>query len=255
MLKRTSGLFCGAGALSLRVLFCLIFGASALAASSSIPNGLTSTEQQKVLGVLGFGSASKLLSSPYPLGGYSGVEISLGSEYIPLADVASLGNKNSSRGDLNYLDLTVGKGLFYNIDIMIQFIPIPQSESISGFAGQIRWAFYEANFLPAALSLVGHTSSMNFNNVLSAETTGFDLVGSVNMRDVSLFVGIGQARSLGSFIGGANGVTSSGQTESADVKSSHSVFGININIGQAFVAMEVDRYMQSTYGGKIGWRF
>jgi hypothetical protein len=241
------------------LLFIQIFIGLTLAvpafAASSIPANLSTTEQQKVLEVLGFGSASKLLSSPYPLGGYSGVEISLGSEYIPLADVASLGNKNSSRGDLNYLDVTIGKGLFYNIDIMIQFIPIPQSESLSGFAGQIRWAFYEASSMPAVLSIIGHTASTNFNNVVSAETTGFDLVGSVNMQDVSLFVGVGQARSLGSFVGGSNGVTSSGQTESADVKSSHTVFGININIGQAFVAMEVDRYVQSTYGGRVGWRF
>jgi hypothetical protein len=224
-------------------------------AVSPVPTNLSTVERQKTLEILGFGSASKLLSSPYPLGGYSGVEISLSSEYIPLADVATLGAKTSSRGDLNYFGLTVGKGLYYNIDILIQFIPNLLEDSTSGFGGQVRWGFYEATFMPASMSLIVHTSSTNFNNVLSTETTGIDLVGSVNMKDVSLFVGAGQARSLGSFVGGVNGVTSTGRTESASVTSPHTLFGISIRLSQAFLAMEVDRYVQSTYGGKVGWRF
>lgn len=244
-------------------LFVLIAGpqgflaayAQSVSASAVVPSNLNAVERVKTLEILGFGAASKLGSSPYPLGGYDGVEVAIGTEYIPISDVATMGSKSSARGDLNYVNLTVGKGLYYNVDILIHFIPMPQEESISGFGGQIRWAFYEAAFMPASLSVIAHTSSTNFANVLSAETTGLDFVGSVNMKDVALFVGLGQARSLGSFIGGVNGITNTGKTESASVTSAHTLFGVSIDIGRAFIALQVDRYVQSTYGGKLGWRF
>lgn len=233
-------------------IFTFSWQASALLA---LPRNLNSTEREAALGILGFGAASKLLSSPYPMGGYDGVEVGVSSEYIPLADVASLGAKSTSRSDLNYLNVTFGKGLFYNVDVLLHFIPLPQDESISGFGGQVRWGFYETKFMPAALSLVAHGSSANFNNVLGAQTSGFDLIASVNMKDVSLFFGAGQARSVGTFVGGTNGVTDTGSTESTDVSSPHTVFGISVKMSNVFVALEVDRYVQSTYAGKMGLRF
>lgn len=221
----------------------------------TLPKNLSAADRESALGILGFGSASKLLSSPYPMGGYDGVEVGVSSEYIPLADVATLGAKSSSRSDINYLNVTLGKGLFYNVDALLQFIPMPQDESISGFGGQVRWGFYETKFMPAALSLVVHGSGVNFNNLLGSHTTGVDLIGSVNMKDVSLFFGAGQARSVGTFVGGTDGVTDTGFTETADVSSQHTIFGISIKMSNVFVALQVDRYVQSTYAGKLGIRF
>lgn len=235
-------------------LFIFVFSWQAPAAMI-MPKNLNPTEREAALGILGFGAASKLLSSPYPMGGYDGVEVGVSSEYIPLADVASLGNKSTSRSDLNYLSVTFGKGLYYNVDLLLNFIPMPQDESISGFGGQIRWGFYETKFMPAALSLVFHGAATNFNNLLGAHTSGADLIASVNMRDVSLFFGAGQARSVGTFVGGTNGVTDTGSTEATDVSSPHTVFGISIKMSNVFVALEVDRYVQSTYAGKMGLRF
>ncbi|MGZ3745338.1 MAG: hypothetical protein ACXWRE_14300 [Pseudobdellovibrionaceae bacterium] len=224
-------------------------------ATLSLPTNLNSQDRETTLGILGFGSAIKLLSSPYPLGGYDGVEVGLSSEYIPSSDVARLGSKSGSGNDVNYFNLVLGKGLFYNIDVLVQFVPMPQDELISGFGGQVRWGFYEAKFMPAALSLVFHGTSMNFHNLLGAETTGIDLIGSVNMRDVSLFFGAGQARSVGSFIGGTDGITDTGNTETTNISSPHTIFGISIRMSNTFLALEVDRYIQSTYAGKLGFRF
>lgn len=236
------------------ILVVTLITASCLAASE-LPKNLNAVERETALGVLGFGSASKLLSSPYPLGGYDGIEVGLSSEYIPMSDVASLGAKSTSRSDLNYLNLSLGKGLFYNLDILVNFITPVQEESLAGFGGQLRWGFYETKFMPAALSLVVHGSAVNFSNLVGAQTTGVDLIGSVNMRDVSLFFGVGQARSVGTFIGGTEGLTDTGNTESADMVTQHTVFGISIKMSRAFVALEIDRYMQSTYAGRVGFRF
>lgn len=234
--------------------FLILISLSSLGASG-LPRNLNTADQETALGILGFGSASKLLSSPYPLGGYDGVEVGFSSEYIPLADVASLGSKSNSRSDLNYLNLSLGKGLFYNIDVLVNFITPAQEESVSGFGGQVRWGFYETKFMPAALSLVVHGSAVNFDNVLGAQTTGVDLIGSVNMRDVSLFFGAGQARSVGTFVGGTGGITDSGNTETADAMAQHTVFGISIKMSKVYVALEIDRYVQSTYAGRVGLRF
>lgn len=223
--------------------------------ATALPTELNAAEREMTLSILGFGAASKLLSSPYPLGGFDGVEIGMSSEFIPLSDLASLGSKTSTRADFNYFNLSFAKGLFHNVDILIHFIPIPQGESVSGFGGQLRWAFYETGFMPAALSLVVHGAGTNFSNLLDAVTTGADLVGSVNMRDVSLFFGAGMARSVGSFVGGTGGITDTGNTEAEDVYSLHTVFGISIKMSNVFLALEVDRYVQSTYAGKMGIRF
>lgn len=241
----------------LRILitvFIFVFSTSSWAAMS-FPKNLSASDRETALSILGFGTASKLLSSPYPLGGFHGVEVGMTSEYIPLADLAGLGSKSTSKTDLNYFNIMLGKGLFYNVDVFVQFIPMPQDESLSGFGGQLRWSFYETKFMPAALSLVVHGTATNMDNVLGAETTGVDLVGSVNMRDVSLFFGAGQARSVGTFIGGTDGITDTGKTETADVHSPHTIFGISIKMSNVFIALEVDRYVQSTYAGKLGVRF
>jgi hypothetical protein len=237
------------------IFFAFFTDAAAFAATSLIPKNLNKTDREMTVEALGFGSAAKLLSSPYPLGGYSGVEVSVSSEYIPMADVSVLGAKTTARADLNYLNVVVGKGLYYNVDLLLQFIPMPQDASISGFGGQLRWGFYQTSFMPGNLSVVVHGSSTNFYNVLGTETSGVDLVGSMNMKDVSLFFGAGQARSVGSFIGGTGGVTESGNSESSDVYSPHTVFGISIKMSSVFLALEVDRYVQSTYAGKVGVRF
>jgi hypothetical protein len=234
--------------------FAFAFAVSASAANS-LPKNLSTSDRETTLGALGFGSAVKVLSSPYPLGGYSGVELSVSSEYIPMTNVAVLGTKINSRADLSFLNFSVGKGLYQNVDIFIQFIPMPQDQSITGFGGQLRWGFYQASFIPANLTLLAHGSSINFYNQLGTETNGFDLIASVNMKDVSLFFGGGRARSIGNFVGGADGVKSSNNSESADLSSPHSVFGISVKMASVFLALEVDRFVQSTYAGKLGLRF
>lgn len=237
------------------ILFSLFISLDLFAGAIPIPRGLAKTDREMILEALGFGSAAKLLSSPFPLGGYSGIELSLTSEFIPMADVATLASKTSARSDLNYLNFVIGKGLYHNLDVLVQFIPMPQDHAISGFGGQLRWGFYQTNFMPANLSLVLHGSSTNFYNVLGTETSGVDLVASVNMIDFSLFFGLGQARSVGAFVGGAGGITDSGLAENSDVYSPHTVFGISIKMSDLFLALEVDRFVQSTYAGKVGLRF
>lgn len=232
-----------------------LFSAFSSWSATSLPKNLNEADRNRALQILGFGSAPKILDKPYPLGGYTGVEIGLSSEFIPVAELASLGSKTTDKGELNYYTLSFGKGLYYNVDTFMYFTPFLQNEKVQTYGGQLRWGFYEAPFFP--LSLTGNlfVGGANFSNLINVTTVGLDLIATVSMDNVAIYVGTGTVRASGKFIGGVDGITSSQETESQDVMENHSVFGLNIDISKMFLAFEIDRYTDSTYSGKLGYRF
>ncbi len=227
----------------------------AAGATLEIPGGLNSTDRIKALEILGLSASSKLLGNPYPLGGYSGVEIGYTVEVIPTGDLASLGAKASNQGETAYSVLTLGKGVYNNVDLYVQVSPFTQSEAISNFGGQMRWGFYQSEFLPAHLSLIVFGSSTNFQNKISTTSQGTDLVAGFTVQDMTLYTGLGLVRTSGTFMGGATGVTDSGESAQETVSDSHYVAGVNVRISKMFLAMQIDRYSQSTYSAKLGLRF
>lgn len=217
---------------------------------------MTSSDRQIALKILGFGSQAKMFSSPVPLGGSQGFEFGLSSEYILAEDVTKLGAKSANDvKEFNYFTLSMGKGLPHNVDTYAYFTPFPQDEGVSGFGGFVRWGFYEFLRFPAVMSLVLHGSGTNFQNLLNTRTTGSDLLLTVAMPEASLYFGGGPIRTIGSFTGGAFGITAEGTTVEEDLVDMHSVFGLSIQFSSLFVAFEVNRVAQSVYGAKIGFRF
>jgi hypothetical protein len=231
-----------------------LFVSSAYAAKN-LPKNLTPAEQNRTLEILGFGSASKILNNPYPLGGYSGIELGLSTEYIPVDDLATLGSGTTEHGEFNYYTLTLGKGLYYNVDTYVYFTPSVQGEDFQNFGAQVRWGFYEFKFFPLSLSAVLYGGGANFSNLINISTFGADLIATVNMDNVAIYAGGGSIRAVGKFIGGAAGITASQDTEEQDLVEVHSVFGINIGLAKMFIAMEIDRYTDTVYSGKLGFRF
>ncbi|UYL10016.1 hypothetical protein B9G69_005425 [Bdellovibrio sp. SKB1291214] len=224
-------------------------------AKTELPRNLSDMDQIRTLEILGYGTASKVLGDPYPLGGYSGVELGVSTQFIPVSDLSNLGNKTEDNGELSYYTLTLGKGLYYNIDAFVYFTPSLQSEEMQNFGGQLRWGFYEASFFPISFSALLYAGGANFQNLVNITTTGWDVIGTVNMENVAVYFGAGRVRAQGNFIGGPGGITASGQTEAHDISENHTFFGVNVEISKAFIALEVDRYTDSVYGGKLGYRF
>lgn len=236
------------------ILISILFSVQAYA-KTDLPRNLSSQDQIRTLEILGYGTASKVLGDPYPLGGYSGVEMGVSTQFIPVSDLATLGNTTRDNGELSYYTLTLGKGLYYNIDTFVYFTPSLQSEEMQNFGGQLRWGFYEASFFPISFSALAYAGGANFQNLINIITTGWDLIGTVNMENVAVYFGAGRVRAQGTFIGGAGGITSSTITESHDISENHTFFGVNVEISKVFIALEVDRYTDSVYGGKLGYRF
>ncbi|UXR64368.1 hypothetical protein EZJ49_14965 [Bdellovibrio bacteriovorus] len=237
------------------LLILLVAATSQVFAATDLPRNLDAKDQTRALQILGFGSASKILDNPYPLGGYTGIEVGVSSEFIPVEDLASLGSKTGDKGEFNFHTLTVGKGLYYNIDTLFYFTPSIQGEKMQNYGAQVRWGFYEASFFPLSLTAMIYGGGASFSNLINVSTMGMDLIATVAMDRLAIYVGAGRVRATGTFIGGADGITADQNTVTQDIIEDHAVFGINIDIAKMFLAMQIDRYADSVYSTKIGIRF
>jgi len=221
-----------------------------------LPTGLNSNDRQAVTEILGYGSTPKILGNPYTLGGYSGVELGVTSEVIPTSDIARLGSKAvQQQGETSYSVFTLGKGIYSNLDTYLQFGLLGGAENISNLGAQVRWTFFQAEYLPAFVTAVVSASSVNFQNLVVTTTQLADLVLGVSVDDVTLYLGAGFAKAQGAFTGGAGGVTDSSESVKENVAGGHYLAGINLKFSSVFIAMEIDRYTQSTYSAKLGLRF
>lgn len=225
-------------------------------AALTLPQNMNAADRQEALRIIGLGTASKILTDPYSLGGYNGLEFGFSVESIPTEDLARLGNRlSTSQADVTIPKFTIGKGVYSNLDFFIHFIPYNQRLELSQYGGVLRWGFFEASSLPLSASLLAHINTGNINNQITTRSHGFDLMGGINVNEVALYAGAGIIQASGTFIGGTSGVTSSQRLETENVSSMHTVVGGSVRLKKLFVAIQLDRYSQSVLSGKIGFRF
>lgn len=241
-----------------RGLFLLVLLASCIShAALQIPSGLSHDDRQQALRIIGLGMGEKLLSDPYPLGGYSGFEVGLSVENLPTDTIARLGNKlTTPQEDVTYPKITIGKGVYNNLDFFIQFTPYRRSDELTQFGGLVRWGFYQGQLFPFSTSLLLHANSTNVSNLVSSRTYGADLMAGVSVGTVSIFAGGGFMQSNGNFTGGASGVTDTSSIENETVSGLHTFVGANLRLFEkAFLAVQLDRTEVPVVSGKFGFRF
>ena len=235
-------------------------------ASIELPLHMTKNDRIEALQVIGFGTSSKILSDPFPLGGYSGFEVGVSVESLPTEDIGHLGyHLTSPQENVEVPKLTIGKGFYNNIDLFITFAPYDRENELSQYGGVLRWGFYQATFLPLSASLLFHSNMTNVSNEMTTKSYGADLVGGINVDKVALFAGIGYLQATGSFIGGTAGTgptdptttsfTDSGNIETEAVSTAHTLIGANIQVSNMFFTVQLDRYTLSMFSGKLGVRF
>ncbi len=259
------------------LLFCFV-AFSALFVERSfaveIPKRLDDQDRREVARILGLNTSGKILSNPYPLGGYSGVEIGVSLEIVNIEDLSRLGcqasepgcpNQNPSEDkELKYPRISIGKGLYKNIDFFINFIP-PMQDDITDFGGMGRWSFYHAKFLPINLSLLAHANRMNIKDAVITENVGIELLAGVNVNNFSLYFGGGYLKSDATFIGGDtnSGTVVPGEPKlntasnslSETIYSSHSLVGVSVHLSDIFLAFQIDRYRDPVLSFKLGVRY
>jgi hypothetical protein len=222
-------------------------------ATIQLPLNLNSSDRMEALKIIGLSASNKVLTDPYPLGGYAGFEVGFSIENFASSDLAHLGNGiQIPQTDANISRLTFGKGLYNDIDVFVQFTPYFRQDELSQLGGTVRWGFYQAAYLPMNLSVMVYANSGTLANQVSEHSWGTDLVGGITVENVAVFAGIGRVEANGVF---ASTVTDSSHTEYEYVDGLHTVVGGTVRFSNLFLAIQMDRYKQPVYSGKIGMRF
>ncbi|MGE3975735.1 MAG: hypothetical protein AB7F59_14515 [Bdellovibrionales bacterium] len=221
-------------------------------AAISLPTNLSFEDRTRVTEVLGLGTSSRLISDPYPLGGYSGVEIGVSVEHINTEDIGRLGATTRREKDFNYGKISVGKGLYNNLDMFLHFIPYTQNTGFSEYGGILRYCFHQAAFIPASFSVLIHANSANVGNVFLSQSMGIEFVAGLNVSSFAMYVGGGPVGSTAQF---SREITSSRIDESNTINQLHTFVGGTIDIEPYFIALQIDQYTQAVYNGKLGVRF
>lgn len=241
---------------SLVSIFAVVFFLAPVAnAELILPRALKAEDRRPVVEILGGGSQLKLAGDPYPLGGYWGIDIGVSRENIGVAGLKNLGSGTKEQGDVGVWAVTLGKGLYYDVDMFLQFVPFGQQERVSSFGGGGRWLFHEMASYPVYFSLQGGANSTSFQNLVNLTNQSVDLVASVARRDLTFYVGTGYMRSTGIFMGGAGGVTVSGNTEIESLSSGRVLGGLSYRWDKIYVAGQLDRAFETNYTLKAGYRF
>ena len=259
-------------------LFAILFSFSAHA--FEIPKGLTSSDRNEVVRTVGLNSANKLLTNPYPLGGYSGFEIGYSMEFVNVRDIRRLGCTPGAPGCANtqYSDdtewrfsrLTIGKGLYEDVDMFFSFIPPTGPDRVSDYGGFLRWSFFQAQFLPINVSALLHYNQLNYEDIFMNRNMGAEILAGVNVDNFALYFGGGVVDAKGTFIGPTAGgvcgddcrvdgndpqLNQNNRTVSNSVRETHTVIGLSLHYENLFAAAQVDRYRDAVYSLKIGMRF
>ncbi len=224
--------------------------------SLDIPQNQNYKDRITLLKILGLGTGAKILSNPFPLGGYSGFEVGISYETLATDDIATLGDQlNKRQSEFTYPKITLGKGLYNDFDVFINFTPFSESNGISNYGASFRWSFYEASFLPANLSLLIHGNNANINNQLNSQTFGQDLIGGIHVENFSLYLGIGKIDCYGIFVGGPAGITDQNNTVTENTSTMHLLAGSSVHFNTLFFSIQIDRYgVEPVFSAKLGLR-
>ena len=239
------------------ILFKLIFVFSLNGFGFDIPNNLDENEREQTASVLGYGTALKFLSSPYTLGGYSGFELGISLESIGLEKLETLGSTVSEQSPLQFSRLSIGKGVYNNVDVFLNFTPFSTQNNITDYGLIVKWMFYEALYKPINISLLLNSNTINIKDRYLNTNIGADIIFGLSMKNIKMIIGVGQLRSSSRFLGtdGTINYTDSGSNEKFNATILHYLFGLNYQLNEYFVSFEIDRYKQPVYSSKVGIRF
>jgi hypothetical protein len=218
-----------------------------------LPRLMTPLEQTQTLEVVGLGSSTKFLNQAYPLGGHSGLEVGLTTEFIPTHRLKNMGQSSTApSGLLLYPSLNVSKGIYSNSEINLNFSPYTSATQFSRYGVSFRWGFYQGEYYPISLSVVAHASSANISNQLITRNVGGDLMLGITRQNFSLSMGAGWASTAGRFSGGSDGLTISQMMQGQKVDHGHLFLGGTYHFEPLYVGLAVDRYLEEVYSFKVG---
>lgn len=233
-------------------LFTALFLFSISSWASLVSSNLSESDRLEVLRTLGNASSLKVLGDPFPLGGYSGFEIGLAIESIPTDSFTDLGDKTADGDMLTYPVVSIGKGLYENIDLFVHFSAYGAENRVGVYGGLLRWGFFESKRLPLTLSLTIQSLSNNFDNQITGELSSAVLNLGLNFEDSSLYLGVGKLSSRAEF---SRDLTDTPNKEINSAGETQIKVGGVWNFSPYFLSLEFNRYYISHITAKFGLRF
>lgn len=240
----------------LLLLSCLIF-CSLTSQAFTLPSGLDVDDQKRVVKELAIPTSTKFLSNPYPLGGFPGFEVGVSYQTLDTKEISGLGNTvDNDKDSLSIINVTLGKGLYNDVDLFFNFSPLNHSDNINGYGGLLKWSFFQAKFIPINFALLTFGNVIHMSDTFVNQTFGLELMAGVNVENIALYFGGGPVEGEGQFMGGQQGVViNSGDTSKIRQKLSHYFLGISLQSATAFIAAQMDNYQDTTFSFKLGLRF
>jgi hypothetical protein len=245
----------------IKFVFCFLLAFANHANAVEIPTSLSRTDLDEVTQLLGHNTSSKFLSNPFPLGGYSGFEIGFATEFINTTDLSRLGAGTDKQTSFQYNRITIGKGLYNNVDVFLHFIPFSSSNEVSEYGGFVKYNFYQGKYFPFSASFLGNVSTINIQDSFINESIGWSFLFGINLNRFALYFGAGDQKSRSTFGQNVLDVAdpaiqlNSNNTFISRTTQVHSYIGMHIEMAKIFLAAQIDRYEQPVYSAKIGLRF
>lgn len=231
-----------------------------------LPKNLDYQDRKELIKVLGFASSTKTLDQPFSIGGYDGFEVSYSEEFLNSEKISYMGDKSVAPKDVSLKKISIGKGIYNNIDFFVNIAPFTLGENISSYGFLIKWAAWNSKYYPINFSLLLHGNSANFANGFSNENLGLEGEVGIMVNDFSIYAGGGRISAEARFMGGSgtNSIVSSSDpainNETQILKQSldtfHSFFGTSFNFSPFYFSAQLDRYPDDpNYSLRLGYRF
>jgi len=215
-------------------------------------NGLlTESQLYSITESTGLALVTSYAENLYPLGGYSGLRISLSYRHISNAQLRNFSFETQNVSDLSLVEIGLSKGLYSNIDFFLSVTPFIGRANISSFLGGIRWSFFELEERPINFVMAISGRSTNWNNQVTFLNQTFDLIGQYNGSKFFGYIGIGSSFVRSQFIGGAKGVTLSGSNTTYEKSRGHPLLGAGWQSETVSFALEATYFVEATTTLKV----
>lgn len=204
---------------------------------------------------IGFSGTMKYVANGYLLGGFDGIELSTQLEAIPFSSISSISLTSIDQANEVLPRLGIAKGFYHDLEVSFQFIPFFLQTGMSGYSGALKYTFYEDEQWPLNIDYIVHGGGINFANLLGIQSVGMDLVANYFQKYWTFYLGFGQTRIIGTFIGGNNGLTDDNLTATEDLAQNRIFGGLSYDFQTFQMGIQAERFYETVFNLKIGKRY
>ena len=148
----------------------LLFLSSLPLLAGTLPSGVSNSEFDRIVEVLGYGSVTRLMRSAESYESFPGVKLGVEFALTPTRDINSMGDATGTLpGMVIAPRIFIAKGLFENAELVFSFFTNKFFDTLVTFGSIFKYTFYSErqSWVSAAL-FVGDTGSSGFTNTFKS---------------------------------------------------------------------------------------